>query len=445
MASSNKTWCADLRCIDPTVDYQRSRHGITPIGNGMNRNGHASVGAQLRHFDLLRPGQTIVNLRHVLAASLAAVLSISCRSDLDPQPVAGYSQMLPVDESVFLDSVPCGSTCDRVMSDTLTDETWLVPNIIFGRITSVRIYGDTLLVTDQLSDLLIVSVDLATNTVAARFGRRGGGPYEYRDARWVTRNPADSSTWIYDYQNRRLTRLGSLAGRVPDDPEQLIFSTIVFPTQPVWTAYGFLSNGYFSDHVLLRMDETGSGVGWMHLGAPSTPGSEALPGVRMRLNRTRIARHPFEPRVAVAYQSHNRLDMFNWDIGSATVARGPFDVEPSYIISHPDGGGPRFRWADDFEQAYVAVDASNEHVYALFCGPCMDRSELPRRVHVFDWSGLFLRELVLPRGVSVLAVSEDDAVLVGATNDFVPGVYAWRLKPGSAATIGLHHSATEEQ
>jgi hypothetical protein len=204
--------------------------------------------------------------------------------------------------------------------------------------------------------------------------------------------------------------------------------------QPVWTADGFLTNGYFSDDVLLRMDHAGTGVAWTGAAAPSTPATEPLAGVRLRLNRTRIARHPSEPRAVVAYQAHNRLDWLRLDSGKATVARGPFDVASTYVISRSDGGGAQFRWADGFEQAYVAVDASNEHVYALFCGLCMDRRELPRRVHVFDWSGQFIRELVLTRGVSALAVSEDDSVLVGATDTNehrYPGVYAWKLKSGA--------------
>lgn len=377
---------------------------------------------------------TIRNPGLLGTAGLALVLSTSCALDARPEPAGAYAQLLPRDQSIVVDSVVCGSTCDQVVSDTLTDETWLVPDVLFGRITSVRIYGDTLLVTDRLGDSLIVSVDIATNAVIARFGRHGDGPNEYRDARWVTRNPADSSTWIYDYQNRRMTRLGSLAGHDAAEREQMVFSTVVSPMQPVWTATGLLSNGYFSDDVLLRMDHTGAGIAWTGAAAPSTPAIEPLAGVRLRLNRTRMARHPSEPRAAVAYQAHNRLDLLHLDSRRATVVKGPFDVDARYVTARADDGGAQFGWADGFEQAYVAVDASNEHVYALFCGVCMDRSELPRRVHVFDWSGQFVRELVLTRGVSVLAVSEDDSVLVGATNTNehkYPGVYAWMLKPGA--------------
>ncbi|HEX7051317.1 MAG TPA: hypothetical protein VF188_14015 [Longimicrobiales bacterium] len=77
--------------------------------------------------------------------------------------------------------------------------------------------------------------------------------------------------------------------------------------------------------------------------------------------------------------------------------------------------------------AYVAVDASDTYIYALFCGACSREDRLPNVVHVFTWDGVFVGELELDRRVKTIAVAPDDSLLFGAVEEPVPQVGIWEI------------------
>jgi hypothetical protein len=367
---------------------------------------------------------------HVSAAMVAASLVTACHTGETATAVRFADSGIATARLAVTPAPRCLPNCFEIDVQSLKPGQDIVPLEQFGRISSIHLLDSNwLLVTDVFADSLLAIVDLSENRVVTRFGRRGSGPGEFMDPRWVTRNPADSTLWIYDYQLRRFAEL-TYAGSTWRHASRFTMAAPVAPTQPVWAPEGLVTNGYFSDHMLLSLNSTGKPTAWLDLTGPIPPVRHSA-SVRMRLNRTHMARHPVLPQIAIAYQSENRLNIV--DLANRTVlnTKGPKDIVARFTLSQVPGLGPRFKWQSGYEQAYVAVTASDRRIYALFCGSCMERRELPRTVHVFDWSGSHRAEYIFPAGLTAVSVSPNGRLLVGASEDVAPRLYAWMIDEGT--------------
>ncbi|HEX7051318.1 MAG TPA: hypothetical protein VF188_14020 [Longimicrobiales bacterium] len=81
-------------------------------------------------------------------------------------------------------------------------------SLTFGLVSGLRVIGPWLVVTDRYFSPHIALVDLATRMVVGRFGTHGRGPGEFLDPMWIVREPGEPAEfWIYDYKNRRLSRV----------------------------------------------------------------------------------------------------------------------------------------------------------------------------------------------------------------------------------------------
>lgn len=202
--------------------------------------------------------------------------------------------------------------------------------------------------------------------------------------------------------------------------------------QPVVLRDRFVSNGYFPRHTLTVVD-TLTRI-QRHLVGGRLPVDDSLNNLvfRVRVNRNRAAVDPSHRRLVLAYQAINRLDIYDSVPALRGSIAGPRKVAMSF--SRVDSRrGPAFTWTESNERAYVGVDASQDHIFALFCGKC--GPELARIVHVFTWEGRFIREFVLDQGVLGIAVSPDGTTLFGATEEPFPAVVLWNLPTGQS----YHH------
>lgn len=196
------------------------------------------------------------------------------------------------------------------------------------------------------------------------------------------------------------------------------------PFQPVVLGGQFVSNGYFPQHTLTVADTFGRIQG--HFAAGHVPADDSIdhPMLRVRMNRNRVAVDPSHTRLVLAYQAFNRFDIFD----SVPKFRGTFAGPRTVVMSFKrinSKQGAAYAWADANERAYVGVDATKEHIFALFCGRC--GNDLPRIVHVFTWEGRFVHEIVLDQGISSIAVSPNGSDLFGATLEPFPAIAQWNL------------------
>ena len=127
-----------------------------------------------------------------------------------------------------------------------------------------------------------------------------------------------------------------------------------------------------------------------------------------------LASHPSGKRFALAYYHVNRLDLFSaGGVRYATVS-GPRPTSTSFSQS-----GGRLVFGDSATSAYWAIEATDQYLYALFCGCPTNRTvgeptvERPRTIHVFDWNGHLVRELVFDRPVVKMALDGESLVYAG--------------------------------
>lgn len=365
--------------------------------------------------------------RHVavaLAASLLASGVLGCseasdsvarRTGLDPQTPATQTPVAtrePGNQHRVFDSLGP----PRLLGDSTS----------FARITSITHLDDRLLVTDRQTSPHLALVDLRTGEVVARAGRHGEGPSEFQDASDAVedfRTPSRNDAWIYDGPTRRVTHV-----IVPASGDTMVLASPVrlrvdLPLErPVPLDSTWLSNGRFAELTLVEfrpdgtiVDEIAGRPPWQKADLGSYVG-------RRLLNRTFMDIHPRRSRVALVHQFDSRLAIFSTDGRYLVEARGPVKTSVSYRIV-----GDRFRWNDDNEMAYWGVDATDDLVFALFCGCTLESRRRPRELHVFTWDGRLEAVVPLGHGVLAIEVSRDGSTLWGAIETPYPLIAEWEL------------------
>ena len=321
-----------------------------------------------------------------------------------------------------------GEGSPLTLETALTPDGRLAPGVEWGDVPFVRIHGSRVLVVDRRADPRVHALEISTGRLLQSFARVGSGPGEVLDPLWITVVSGDEIL-IYDYAQRKFSswRLDS-SGQYKLDREWLVSGEQV-PFQPVMTSVGMLTNGYFADSLFLILDSDGSPSRWLGASSPLIRREQPVDhATRVRLNRNRMAVHPSGDRVAVAFQSMNRLQILTLKDESSLVLSGPRGIVTAYVDPLTDAAAEQFRWTEENEWAYVAVDASRDEIFALFCGEhCSSSDDFPSILHRWTWGGVFGGEWILDRPVRTIAVDAANSWLVGVSEEPEPILYRWRL------------------
>lgn len=296
-------------------------------------------------------------------------------------------------------------------------------SLSFARISSLTVMGDHLLVTDRMMSPHLAMINLRSGEVERHFGNHGEGPREFQDPSWVVVDSHDPPEGrVYDFLNRRLTRvrLGEASG--PEVLETTSLNLGLSIQSPVPTASGIIANGIFPDFTFLVLSGDGSPISRLVADPPFTPQRIGHFTGRRMLNRNWLAVRPDGKRIALAYQFASRIDWFTADGDRYGTVAGPRETEARWSVR--DG---RFFWDDDNQKAYVGAHGGEHHLFALFCGCHNGEEPRPDRIHVFTWDGDFVGELALDRPVFAFTVSPDERMLYGATMEPFPAVGEWEL------------------
>jgi hypothetical protein len=293
----------------------------------------------------------------------------------------------------------------------------------FARVSGIQVIGGRLLVTDRFMSQHLAVIDRNSGRVLRQFGEHGRGPGEFFDPASALPVAGDPSRlWMYDFQNRRLTRI-SLEQREPASamltrPMDVGASV----TAMFRTGDRLVANGLFPDYTLLVMDTLGRPVNRLVADPPFTPRATGHSDGRRMLNRNFMTAAPGSGRFALAYQFRSRVDFFTADGQRYGTVAGPRATRPSFEVRQE-----RFRWKDGNEMAFSGAASTERFVYALFCGCRLGEDAPPSRVQIFTWQGDLVHDLALDRAVMAIAVSPDDRTLYGAVEEPSAGVGEWML------------------
>lgn len=349
----------------------------------------------------------------VLATCLASLNG--CTEGSLPRP-DGSGEVSVVRATEFLEGT--------VAQDTLAMAREIATGEEFGLITNLTTAGRYLLIGDRMISPHLAIYDLRKDELIRRFGNAGRGPGEYIDpAAFIPASAGGDEVWIYDFGTRRFTLVDI------GDPEVGVevrgiraLGATGSIEQVVRTDGGFIASGLFSGHSLLMLNDSLSPGGTIR--SPTLHGEDVdNSAVGPFANRGFLAGAPSGGRVALAYQHLSRIDFFESEGLHYVTALGPRRTSPKFELSN----GDRLEVSLESEGAYWIADATNDYVYALFCGCRLEAGSTPRYLHVYRWDGTFVREYDLGREVMAITVTEDNKYLYGSFMDPVPGIGEWRL------------------
>lgn len=361
------------------------------------------------------------------AAFAAAALSRAATPDRHATPVSEVPGA-PVDAGgPLVDPEPTATFLDTSQADTVRRVRTLGDDDDFGRIVSLQVAGGFLFVGDAQISPHVAAVDLSSGAMLARIGTHGEGPREFQSPSGMSlaRDNGHPSVWVHDFYNRRVSLVGVNAGNQLTVGSSFPLMVATSTEDPEVLGEKVAAAGLYGEEaVLMFFDREGRPL--VKAGQPPFSMSDVghATGVRL-VNRASMTAHPGGERLAVAFYSKNRLDLYDTEGRLLGSSAGPAETTTSFYVEDD-----RFFWTPGENQlAYTDVAATEDEIFLLFCG-CTLGEESPTdrtRIHVFDWHGRFLRELVVPVPAMRIAVDGEGRNLFTAAEDPWPVIHQWEI------------------
>jgi hypothetical protein len=292
--------------------------------------------------------------------------------------------------------------------------------------------GERLAVLDVYGDSVIVMFDASSGVLASRFGRRGGGPGEFRGPQSLARDTSAAALWIHDLELGRLTRFGLDASGVPHDTLLVTLSVAAAVLGPKWRPDGFIALGFFDGGRFAIFAPDGSLV--RYVGAmPTLESGEKVPAhVVQHAYQGKMDIGPSGTPMAVADRHASLIELYHVDGTPIRKIEGPVRFRPVFTVVDRAGGAV-FATDDDLVFGYTDVVVLRDRIFALYSG--RRRRDYPGRavyggsVHVFSYSGVLRSVAILPSDAIAMAASERDSALYIAVQDPEPAIIALNAAP----------------
>ena len=308
----------------------------------------------------------------------------------------------------------------------------------FRTIGSIVALPNWLVISDLKTNPYLSVLDLSSGAIVGRFGAAGSDRQSFETPFDISLDARDSlSVWVYDYRRLRMVLVDVAqpgAARLTRDlfldVPQPKNRPMDLPAEPRWLGGKLVAAGYFLDFTLSTFDAHGNSLAHIAFPAPFTPRLLPNDAGRQMMNSASIAVSPSGNRLVVAYHFTSRLDFVDSAERLYRSVEGPHEILPSLNV--PLSEGPGFRQEASTQMAYASVQATQNYVYAMFCGCTRSSDTRPTRLEVWKWDGSFVAEYILDHQVEAFTVSSDGSRLWGAFPEPAPqGTYR--------ATIGEWH------
>lgn len=302
-----------------------------------------------------------------------------------------------------------------------------------GMVTSVSAVGDYLVLVKFMADSIMELRRAQDGALIRKFGSKGDLPGQFSGAwsvvpGWVNKR-SERVFWVYDVELQRLTEvdLGALVRGSARWVRRIVSLRSPGTTvDPIWLSDSLIAAlGTFEHGRIAQFDLHGTEqreVGALPPGQPGTPVS-----VTQHAFIGSLAERPDHSELVLLTRYASHLDFYTPNGSLVTKSDGPYRFEPQYHSVRAGGNfvmatgkGSRF--------GYIAAVTTDSVIVALFSGRLEaafpGKAHYGRFLHIFDWSGRFLRAAVLD--TTVLAIAMD------------PGseqLYAVRGRPTNALLV----------
>ena len=292
--------------------------------------------------------------------------------------------------------------------------------------TELQVTRDYLVALDRFGNPSMYVFRLADGALVGTLGKRGHGPGEFQGPWSVDVEPGTNRFWVYDLEASRLTRVDLdrwlAAGRVLAQPPVLNLRREQGPpTDLAWLGDSVMVGpGYYQSGRLARFGRDGklrALTGQLPVGDVEGP-----PQVIQHAYQSTMELNPARTLVALGTRHASRLEILRPTGERVAVAEGPRPFGPVYSVA-TRAGSPVLLTDEKLRFGYVDLAATERHVIALYSG--MRRGDRPgaahfgRVLHVYDWSGRLLRQVVLDAEVLHVAADERTGTLYASRS--IPG------------------------
>jgi hypothetical protein len=275
-----------------------------------------------------------------------------------------------------------------------------------GQATAIAYQDGVLWIGDNTGDPFIHLVDIRRATPLRSIGRHGDGPGDFHSVFGFSVRPDDNGLWAFDVSRRRLTRI-AVDTKVP--PE--VISIPIRAVQARWLDRArILAVGPSDTDRFAVFDSTGV---LLRRGPGPLLGPDSVP-LRQRLetsSQVKLCANPDGTAFALFYMDGGRAEIYDTLLQRQSELPVPFPSQGVFSRNKQSHAwevrAPRMY--------YVSCTATRTYLYAVFSGRHSDFEHHivqanSRFVHVFDWTGHFLRAYRLDHDAMAIA-SDGDSVL----------------------------------
>lgn len=301
----------------------------------------------------------------------------------------------------------------------------------FGRIQDVYVSDTLIVVLDSYADERVIVLDRMTGAVRETMGRAGRGPGELLTPRSLDADVGSGQrVWIYDNDNARIS-LHDIASWKAGPIRNVQCPAGLF--QPVWVGDTLLSNGLFAAE-MLRYYSADDDVARVVRAAGHSPFQSVTPDIALHLNRSALATDPSRERIVLAFLYVSRLQLYDRSGRLLKSVAGPEEVTPQYrVVADPRERMNRFLRNDETRFAYIDVEATADRIFALFSGRSRgefeDEAYAGITIHVFNWDGGQVRQLILGETVYGIALDQQSQRMFGFRSHPFPAVVEFSSIP----------------
>lgn len=297
----------------------------------------------------------------------------------------------------------------------LSGQNWEV-NEHLGRVFDISFMDDFVALRNDWGKTMLTLINISEKKQVYNFGKRGEGPYEL-----INPGPMISDFKYLDIFD------GSKMALMHYDADSIVLgdslaTKIRFHTNlPGIISLvslqdsNYVASGVFQEGRLCLLDKNGAACAY----AGDYLASENLEGIPFHVlgmaYQSLMCVQPHEKRTALVTRYGGILQIYEWDLLEKTAKEISCINEFSPKITTKDiNGTPNFRPDSETRWGYLAVDATEKYIFALYSGRLQkdeNAFHLGNEIHVFDWNGKPCYLLRLDCEGSSLAV-RDNKLLV---------------------------------
>lgn len=285
---------------------------------------------------------------------------------------------------------------------------------------AVTILDDTLIVLTDGFEPFLHLVDRRTGKVLRSVGRTGYGAGEMRTADVVTNSPRSRHRlWVFEGERNRMSLVDFVNGGVDtsfkvDLSDKLIHPIWVNDSSLAFDSWDLTPGAHIIYSRLKRKELYRRQLAPIRTSSQDSLKRRAYEAVTLA---TDACYEPARRRAVHVYNLAGRVDILGPSGALVATAEAPDAFEPSLATAAIPAKVPPRVTDKGRRIGYVGCAVTPDYIFALFSGKVVDSpavfATVAAHIHVFDWSGRFIRAFDLSEAVRGIAYDKRTQELFG--------------------------------